>query len=91
LLGITKVAEHSDSWLSAASFQETTRALVNASISGEIDELVGLKENVIIGRPIPVGTGLRPDLIKPIRRDFRNTQPININNSEIENSMEGEF
>ncbi|HPO11148.1 MAG TPA: DNA-directed RNA polymerase subunit beta' [bacterium] len=91
LLGITKVAEHSDSWLSAASFQETTRALVNASISGEIDELVGLKENVIIGRPIPVGTGLRPDLIKPIRRDFRNTQPININNSEIENSMESEF
>ncbi len=58
LMGITKASEFSDSWLSAASFQETTKALVNASISGEIDELKGLKENVIIGKLVPVGTGL---------------------------------
>jgi len=88
LMGITKVSEFSDSWLSAASFQETTRALVNASISGEIDELVGLKENVIIGKLIPVGTGLRPELIKPIKREFKNVQPLNIDTSEIESSME---
>ncbi len=59
LMGVTKVSEFSDSWLSAASFQETTKALVNASISGEVDELKGLKENVIIGKLIPVGTGLK--------------------------------
>ena len=69
LMGITKVSEFSDSWLSAASFQETTKALVNASISGEIDELVGLKENVIIGKLIPVGTGLDKDLLKNIRHE----------------------
>jgi DNA-directed RNA polymerase subunit beta' len=57
LLGITKVSIWSDSWLSAASFQDTTRVLINASISGRADHLHGLKENVIIGRKIPVGTG----------------------------------
>jgi DNA-directed RNA polymerase subunit beta' len=57
LLGITKVSIWSDSWLSAASFQDTTRVLINAAISGRADHLRGLKENVIIGRKIPVGTG----------------------------------
>lgn len=57
LLGITKVSIWSDSWLSAASFQDTTRVLINAAISGRADHLHGLKENVIIGRKIPVGTG----------------------------------
>jgi len=57
LLGITKVSIWSDSFLSAASFQDTTRVLINAAISGRIDRLHGLKENVIIGRKIPVGTG----------------------------------
>jgi len=57
LLGITKVSIWSDSWLSAASFQDTTRVLINAAISGRADRLHGLKENVIIGRKIPVGTG----------------------------------
>ena len=57
LLGITKVSTWSDSFLSAASFQDTTRVLINAAISGKIDTLYGLKENVIIGRKIPVGTG----------------------------------
>jgi DNA-directed RNA polymerase subunit beta' len=59
LLGITKVSIWSDSFLSAASFQDTTRVLINAAVSGRIDRLHGLKENVIIGRKIPVGTGAR--------------------------------
>jgi DNA-directed RNA polymerase subunit beta' len=59
LLGITKVSIWSDSFLSAASFQDTTRVLINAAISGRIDRLHGLKENVIIGRKIPVGTGAK--------------------------------
>ena len=58
LLGITKVSIWSDSWLSAASFQDTTRVLINAATSGRADRLNGLKENVIIGRKIPVGTGV---------------------------------
>lgn len=57
LLGITKVSIWSDSFLSAASFQDTTRVLINSAISGKVDKLNGLKENVIIGRKIPVGTG----------------------------------
>ena len=60
LLGITKVSIWSDSFLSAASFQDTTRVLINAAINGRVDHLRGLKENVIIGRKVPVGTGVRP-------------------------------
>ena len=60
LLGITKVSIFSDSFLSAASFQDTTRVLINAAINGRVDHLKGLKENVIIGRKIPVGTGVTP-------------------------------
>ena len=59
LLGITKVSIFSDSFLSAASFQNTTHVLINAATQGRIDRLQGLKENVIIGRKIPVGTGAR--------------------------------
>ena len=58
LLGISKVSIYSDSFLSAASFQDTTRVLINSAISGRVDHLKGLKENVIIGRKIPVGTGI---------------------------------
>ncbi len=57
LQGITKAALHTRSWISAASFQETTRVLTEASVSGKVDDLVGLKENVIVGRLIPAGTG----------------------------------
>ncbi len=64
LLGITKVSIWSDSFLSAASFQDTTRVLINAAISGRVDRLHGLKENVIIGRKIPVGTGV-PGYLQP--------------------------
>jgi DNA-directed RNA polymerase subunit beta' len=59
LLGITKASLATDSWLSAASFQETTKVLTDAAIEGKTDHLVGLKENVIIGKPIPAGTGLK--------------------------------
>ena len=58
LLGITKASLATDSFLSAASFQETTRVLTDAAIKGKIDPLVGLKENVIIGKLIPAGTGM---------------------------------
>ena len=79
LLGITKVSIFSDSFLSAASFQDTTRVLINASINGRVDRLKGLKENVIIGRKIPVGTGVAPledfempDLKTPTEEDLEN-------------------
>jgi DNA-directed RNA polymerase subunit beta' len=79
LLGITKVSIFSDSFLSAASFQDTTRVLINAAISGRVDRLKGLKENVIIGRKIPVGTGARPladfeteDSTEPTEADLEN-------------------
>ena len=59
LLGITKASLETDSFLSAASFQETTRVLTDASIKGKVDTLQGLKENVIIGKLIPAGTGAK--------------------------------
>lgn len=58
LLGITKASLATDSFLSAASFQETTKVLTDAAIKGKIDPLLGLKENVIIGKLIPAGTGM---------------------------------
>jgi DNA-directed RNA polymerase subunit beta' len=61
LLGITKASLSTDSFLSAASFQDTTRVLIAAATSGRVDTLYGLKENVILGRKIPVGTGYQKD------------------------------
>jgi DNA-directed RNA polymerase subunit beta' len=58
LLGITKASLQTNSFISAASFQETTRVLTDASIKGKVDHLEGLKENVIVGRLVPAGTGL---------------------------------
>ena len=57
LMGITKASLATESWLSAASFQETTKVLTDAAIKGKVDHLIGLKENVIIGKLIPAGTG----------------------------------
>ena len=57
LLGITKASLQTRSFISAASFQETTRVLTEASVQGKVDTLIGLKENVIVGRLIPAGTG----------------------------------
>jgi DNA-directed RNA polymerase subunit beta' len=59
LLGITKAAVQSDSFISAASFQETTKVLTEAALAGKVDYLVGLKENVILGHLVPAGTGFR--------------------------------
>ena len=67
LMGITKASLATDSWLSAASFQETTKVLTDAAIKGKEDHLIGLKENVIIGKLIPAGTGLEQ------YRDFEET------------------
>jgi DNA-directed RNA polymerase subunit beta' len=58
LMGITKASLATESWLSAASFQETTRVLTEAAIDGKGDNLIGLKENIIIGKLIPAGTGM---------------------------------
>jgi DNA-directed RNA polymerase subunit beta' len=58
LLGITKASLQTKSFISAASFQETTKVLTEAAIQGKLDELTGLKENIIVGRLIPAGTGL---------------------------------
>ena len=59
LLGITKASLATNSFLSAASFQETTKVLTDAAIKGKVDPLIGLKENVIIGKLIPAGTGMK--------------------------------
>ncbi|HWQ59888.1 MAG TPA: DNA-directed RNA polymerase subunit beta' [Candidatus Fimivivens sp.] len=66
VLGITKVALSTESFLSAASFMETARVLINASVAGKEDRLRGLKENVIIGRLIPAGTGFREPVAAPV-------------------------
>ena len=74
LLGITKAALATDSFLSAASFQETTRVLTEAAIKGKIDPLIGLKENVIIGKLIPAGTGMMR---------YRNVR-LNVDNNSVQ-------
>ncbi len=80
LLGITRASLRSESFLSAASFQETTRVLTDAAIRGKTDDLVGLKENVIIGGRIPAGTGI----LKHTRFDYEKPEP------EIEDLIESE-
>ena len=64
LLGVTKASLSTDSFISAASFQETTKVLTNAAVAGKVDHLVGLKENVIMGRLVPAGTGRKRYAIK---------------------------
>jgi DNA-directed RNA polymerase subunit beta' len=78
LLPISKVAHHSDSFLSAASFQETTKVLINAAVRGQIDDLRGLKENVIIGRLIPVGTGYAPEDFVGEIPEFEPYEPLDV-------------
>ncbi|WP_333655136.1 DNA-directed RNA polymerase subunit beta' [Dissulfurispira sp.] len=74
LLGITKASLATESWVSAASFQETTRVLTEAALGGSVDELNGLKENVIMGRVIPAGTGMSPYRETFIKGDFYSMQ-----------------
>ena len=66
LQGITKASLQTRSFISAASFQETTRVLTEAAVSGRVDELIGLKENVIVGRLIPAGTGAVMNRLKAV-------------------------
>jgi DNA-directed RNA polymerase subunit beta' len=79
LLGITKASLETDSFLSAASFQETTRVLTDAAIKGKVDQLLGLKENVIIGKLIPAGTGMAR---------YRNIRLVDPNAPEVEETEE---
>src|SRR5437773_11466294 len=85
LMGITKASLATDSWLSAASFQETTRVLTEAAIEGRSDQLLGLKENVIIGKLIPAGTGmLRYRSIETVAPD---AQPLPFYSSDTDQDL----
>ena len=80
-MGITKASLQTESFISAASFQETTRVLTDAAIKGKVDKLSGLKENVIVGRLVPAGTGaLRilgiKKLLKMIKNFYLNKKPV---------------
>ncbi|MBE5040432.1 DNA-directed RNA polymerase subunit beta' [Ructibacterium gallinarum] len=86
LMGITKAALATESFLSAASFQETTRVLTDAAIKGKKDPLIGLKENVIIGKLVPAGTGLaRYNNIEVYPAGGNVTEPLNLEEHEAEN------
>ncbi len=76
LMGITKISLNTDSFLAAASFQETTRVLIEAAVTGKTDFLKGLKENVIIGKLIPAGTGFKHRQIYSINEDLENIVSI---------------
>lgn len=84
LLGITKASLATESWVSAASFQETTRVLTEAALSGAVDELKGLKENVIMGRVIPAGTGMPVYRETFIKGDFYAMQQAQQEAAEVE-------
>ena len=77
LLGITKASLATESFLSAASFQETTRVLTEAAIKGKVDPLFGLKENVIIGKLVPAGTGMKCEEINPSAYDEQEIEEVN--------------
>ena len=85
LLGITKASLETDSFLSAASFQETTRILTDAAIHGKVDHLNGLKENVIIGKLIPAGTGARRyrDCDYDLKVNMANSEPLDVLEEEL--------
>ena len=85
LLGITKASLETDSFLSAASFQETTRVLTDAAIKGKLDELKGLKENVIIGKLIPAGTGLKSysNVEYEMEKEYYDEEPLDILEEEL--------
>ena len=87
LLGITKASLETDSFLSAASFQETTRILTDAAIHGKVDHLNGLKENVIIGKLIPAGTGAKVyrDKQFELKEEVINQEPLDVLEEELMN------
>ena len=75
LLGITKASLQTRSFISAASFQETTRVLTEAAVNGKVDTLDGLKENVIVGRLIPAGTGAVMNKLREVAVQARRAHP----------------
>ena len=81
-MGITKASLATDSWLSAASFQETTRVLTEAAIESKSDSLLGLKENIIIGKLIPAGTGMH--VYRDIETHAPDYQPMEFYSSDGE-------
>ena len=85
MLGITKASLETDSFLSAASFQETTRILTDAAIHGKVDHLNGLKENVIIGKLIPAGTGAKEykHVDYELEHDLMNNEPLEVLEQEL--------
>jgi len=87
LMGITKASLATDSWLSAASFQETTRVLTEAAIEGRSDSLFGLKENVIIGKLIPAGTGMLE--YREIDTEAPDYEPLPFYSSEVDGEFDG--
>ena len=93
LLGLTRVALHTDSWLSAASFQETIRVLVEASTTNRMDNLEGLKENVIIGRLIPAGETFRkrhPEILATLPKASQAKYEVAEVEEEVEEEVEAE-
>jgi DNA-directed RNA polymerase subunit beta' len=96
LLGITKASLRSESFIAAASFQETTKVLTEAALAGRVDELRGLKENVILGHLIPAGTAFKPHLelqVKhlakaPLPKELREMEPEEARSSEDESIRE---
>jgi DNA-directed RNA polymerase subunit beta' len=82
MLGITKASLATNSFLSAASFQETTKVLTEAAINGKVDPLVGLKENVLIGKLIPAGTGMK--VYQDVKLDTDNRKIIKVSEEEDE-------
>ncbi|VUD51230.1 DNA-directed RNA polymerase subunit beta' [Thalassocella blandensis] len=87
LLGITKASLATESFISAASFQETTRVLTEAAVTGKIDNLRGLKENVVVGRLIPAGTGLSYHAERRRRREEEMPASENVSAAEIEAAL----
>ena len=83
LLGITKASLQSESFVSAASFQETTRVLTEASISTKVDQLIGLKENVILGHLIPAGTAFKPYLGIKVKHTAKPPTPVELESKEL--------
>lgn len=85
LLGITKASLSTESFISAASFQETTRVLTEAAVTGKRDYLRGLKENVVVGRLIPAGTGLAYHSERRRKRDAE--KPVRVSAEEVEAAL----
>ncbi len=91
MLGITKASLATDSFLSAASFQETTKVLTEAAINGKIDHLIGLKENVLIGKLIPAGTGMKRYRSVRLDSDLNMDDEISLSEEEDEKTSDEEF